>query len=212
MSNNQSSKRTPKFYDYILNERLRDLLENNRTADFADALGITSESVRQWTSGYSRPDMDKLAAIAKYFDCTTDYLLGLSEYKNEKYIKSYNETTAALTGNLQKFHHNGIHMIDPLNRAAFLIQKIGNPKLLLDANLGLLIQMFNYVLENYLSILRNDGTEKNDYIGMSNAAESAIEMISATKKSLTNDLIENLSDDSELKSLLQCDSTLTEGR
>lgn len=42
----------------------------------------SESAIRMWEAGKNKPDADTLIKLAEYFDCTTDYLLGLSEYKN----------------------------------------------------------------------------------------------------------------------------------
>lgn len=41
----------------------------------ADLLGVTRQAVQKWESGASRPDMDNLAALARYFNVSLDYLV-----------------------------------------------------------------------------------------------------------------------------------------
>ena len=41
----------------------------------ASLLGVTRQAVQKWESGSSRPDMDNLAALARYFNVTLDYLV-----------------------------------------------------------------------------------------------------------------------------------------
>lgn len=41
----------------------------------ASLLGITRQAVQKWESGSSRPDMDNLAALARYFNVSLDYLV-----------------------------------------------------------------------------------------------------------------------------------------
>ncbi len=41
----------------------------------ADLLGVTRQAVQKWESGTSRPDMDNLIALARYFNVTLDYLV-----------------------------------------------------------------------------------------------------------------------------------------
>ena len=43
--------------------------------NLADVLGVTRQAVQKWESGASRPDMENLIALAKYFDVTLDWLL-----------------------------------------------------------------------------------------------------------------------------------------
>ena len=44
----------------------------------------TESAARAWELGRSKPDADTLIKLARYFGCSTDYLLGLSEYKNDE--------------------------------------------------------------------------------------------------------------------------------
>lgn len=41
----------------------------------ADLLGVTRQAVQKWEAGTSRPDMDNLAALARYFNVTLDWLI-----------------------------------------------------------------------------------------------------------------------------------------
>ena len=71
------------YSDSILTQRLRELTTPADTGLLAEKVGVSESSIRQWTSGATRPDIDKLPLIAEYFGCTTDYLLGTSVYKNK---------------------------------------------------------------------------------------------------------------------------------
>lgn len=71
----------------MFNERLKKLRENFVMAngdkmtqdDLAKALGFSGKStVSQWEAGVRSPDPTTIVKIAKLFNCTTDYLLGLS--------------------------------------------------------------------------------------------------------------------------------------
>ena len=42
-------------------------------------LGISSGLITKWKNGLSYPTGDNLIKIAKYFDCSIDYLVGLSD-------------------------------------------------------------------------------------------------------------------------------------
>ena len=81
-----AKKKTAKFYDSPLNKRIRELMNEGkiRTDDLAKALSVTVEAVRLWCAGYARPDIDKLPVISRFFDVSTDYLLGLSDIRNKE--------------------------------------------------------------------------------------------------------------------------------
>ena len=46
----------------------------------AQKLGITQRKLSYLESGQSEPDMETLCRMANFFDVTTDYLLGRTEY------------------------------------------------------------------------------------------------------------------------------------
>ncbi|MCL2841835.1 MAG: helix-turn-helix transcriptional regulator [Defluviitaleaceae bacterium] len=60
-------------------------------ADIASVVGKSEAAVRAWEYGRAKPEADTIIALSKYFDCTTDYLLGLSPYVNENEKKLESE-------------------------------------------------------------------------------------------------------------------------
>jgi transcriptional regulator with XRE-family HTH domain len=85
-TSNKKEKRSADFYDNALNKNIRELLKESNTTSvkLAQHLGVTGEAVRWWSGGYSRPDIDKIVAIASFFNVSTDYLLGITNYRNKK--------------------------------------------------------------------------------------------------------------------------------
>lgn len=54
----------------------------------ADVLGVTQDSISLWENDKRIPDTQYIVEMAKFFDVTTDYLLGLTdEYKNVRFAK-----------------------------------------------------------------------------------------------------------------------------
>ena len=76
-----AENRKAKFYDDILNVRLRELMDGReaKTEELANAVGIGSSGVRQWYTGYARPDIEKIPAICKFYNVSADWLMGISE-------------------------------------------------------------------------------------------------------------------------------------
>lgn len=68
-----------------MNTRLIDNLKTIRTSkgltqkDVATHLGVVTSCYANWEQGRTEPDTTTLTALAKYFDVTTDYLLGLED-------------------------------------------------------------------------------------------------------------------------------------
>jgi len=65
-------------------DRIRSLRETRgvSAAQLAGAFEKSEGAIRMWETGRTKPDADTLIKLAEYFDCTTDYLLGRTEYKN----------------------------------------------------------------------------------------------------------------------------------
>lgn len=81
----------------ILGSRIKYLRNKNNYSQkrVADALGISNVQLSRYESGDRKPDPDMIKAFAKFFDVTTDFLLGhetdnneLEHYKN-KIAKEY---------------------------------------------------------------------------------------------------------------------------
>ena len=45
--------------------------------DFASAVGVSVQTVSRWENDVNVPDLSMLPILAKYFNVTTDYLLGV---------------------------------------------------------------------------------------------------------------------------------------
>ena len=63
-------------------KKLQDLRKENGMTqrELGDRLGYSNQTVSFWESGRREPDLDALVAIAKVFDVSVDYLLGVKEY------------------------------------------------------------------------------------------------------------------------------------
>lgn len=58
--------------------KVRELLKDRKLsqADLAEALGTNQQQVSRWLEGNNPPKWDYLLRMARFFDVTTDYLLG----------------------------------------------------------------------------------------------------------------------------------------
>ena len=63
----------------LFKERLKELRVERKLsqADLAKELNVSQRSISSWETGFRQPDFETLERIAKFFDVTTDYLLGL---------------------------------------------------------------------------------------------------------------------------------------
>ncbi|KLU61882.1 HTH-type transcriptional regulator Xre [Peptococcaceae bacterium CEB3] len=66
-----------------LGDRLRKLRQEHesspRQEDVAVSIGYSRATYANWELGRGEPDHDALRALARYYRCTTDYLLGLTD-------------------------------------------------------------------------------------------------------------------------------------
>ncbi len=65
----------------IFHKRLKELREEMGFSQekLAKKLGYTQTCITKWESGQRNPSLDDLMALAKFFNVTTDYLLGLTD-------------------------------------------------------------------------------------------------------------------------------------
>lgn len=64
-----------------MNIRLRELrLEKGiRLKDVAEAMGVTLRTISNYEAGIREPSLDMLVKLCKFFEVSSDYLLGLSD-------------------------------------------------------------------------------------------------------------------------------------
>ena len=60
------------------NERLRTILKENGVSQerLKRELNLSGSVIYKWLSGKSKPSTDSLKKLAKFFDCSVDYLIG----------------------------------------------------------------------------------------------------------------------------------------
>ena len=81
----------------MIYERIKNLREsNNRTqTDLAKYLGISRSGVNAWEMGISVPSTRYIVELAKLFNVSTDYLLGVKETANIS-VEGLSESDIAL--------------------------------------------------------------------------------------------------------------------
>jgi len=72
----------------IFSKRLKELMSENKTTqqDLANKTNMTRQAISQYAVGSTLPNIEKLYLISQYFSVSTDFLLGLSNYR--KLLKS----------------------------------------------------------------------------------------------------------------------------
>ena len=68
-------------------ERLRDIREDHdlTQTDVARLLGTTRQQVSKWETGVQMMGVDKYIVLAKHYNISTDYLLGLIDTPKKLY-------------------------------------------------------------------------------------------------------------------------------
>lgn len=64
-------------------ERLKELLaEKNLSVNkFAEKIDVSPSAVSAWCRGLKQPTADNIILAAEFFGVSTDYILGVSEYR-----------------------------------------------------------------------------------------------------------------------------------
>ena len=65
-----------------MNEKLKQLRQENgvKQEEVAKAIGITKSAYSNYEQGIREPSFQILTKLCKYFDVSSDYLLGLSDF------------------------------------------------------------------------------------------------------------------------------------
>lgn len=68
----------------IFSERLKDILQERQMSqsELARKTGISRQNIYQYANGKTVSSLENLVKISKALNVSTDYLLGLSEYKD----------------------------------------------------------------------------------------------------------------------------------
>lgn len=59
------------------------LSERGAAKILSDKTGISTGNISDWKSGKSNPNAEALIKLAKYFNCSVDYLLGITDTKQK---------------------------------------------------------------------------------------------------------------------------------
>lgn len=130
----------------ILNKRIRQLrLSNNLTAkEFGEIFDISSSSVSLYESGKRTPSIELITRIAKFFNVSTDYLLGISSIPNPP--TSYHINTNI---DIAKIFENLNSLLDIDEKLVFKSHPFDDElKNLLRNSLTTLIDTYTFIISN----------------------------------------------------------------
>jgi transcriptional regulator with XRE-family HTH domain len=73
-------------YNSALPTRLRAIIEEKKLIqqDVANQLGISRQGVASYLDGSSRPTWETIVTLAKFFHVSTDWLLGMSDFREQE--------------------------------------------------------------------------------------------------------------------------------
>ena len=79
----KGNRKNPLDADKVFPTRLRSLMAERRLPrhKLAEVLGVSRQAVSNYTDGSSTPSWESIVTIAKTFGVTTDFLLGMSDYR-----------------------------------------------------------------------------------------------------------------------------------
>lgn len=65
--------------------RLKEFMKENElnSTELANAIGINRSNISKYLNGVTLPNYDTLLSLVNFFDCSADYLLGLTEIYTE---------------------------------------------------------------------------------------------------------------------------------
>lgn len=88
----------------LFHERLKQLRIDTMLSqkEFAEKWGIDTSKYNKWENGKNSPDFDNLCFLAKNLNVTTDYLLGLSDFKNSQSKAEFSVEIEELAEKLKK--------------------------------------------------------------------------------------------------------------
>ena len=102
----------------ILAVKIRELRQEKgmTQSELSAALGKKESTARMWEIGRSNPEYCALIDMAKLFGCTTDYMLGLSEFRNDNAEKQLNDKFLAFMENKTRFETYESELVFDINK------------------------------------------------------------------------------------------------
>ena len=103
----------------IFSTRIRDLRKKSGLSmeQLAKELGITKSRVNMWENNGTVPRMNTLLELAKFFDVSTDYLLGNDD---DSSISVENARLSYLQRNLSKLSEADLEKAEGMLKAVFM--------------------------------------------------------------------------------------------
>ena len=88
----------------------------------AEVIGVSFQTISKWETGMAVPDVKYVIALAKFFEVTTDQILGLQPIKND-YFSRRTETAEYWKDKLHYIHNSRFELWN-LDYMEFLVHKV----------------------------------------------------------------------------------------
>lgn len=175
----------------IFNERFKELKETKdiMLKDLAAELDTSSPKLSNYLNGNAEPSYEFLVKIAKHFDVTTDYLTGMSDYKNSneemlaKDLQEQSNLTSAISDeNKKRIDDNSIMLHNSLIKLTTLVNKDNDLNELWE-----IVSLWNEGLLKYITFVESF---QNDTFDLEEGRKAMINF--SQSRIVTNHLISTL--------------------
>jgi transcriptional regulator with XRE-family HTH domain len=156
-------------------DRLKELRngEGISASSLGKRLGKAESTIRMWEIGKAKPDADTLIKLAECLNCTTDYLLGLSDIKNKESEDFFNMRINNLSKNMDKLsferRNDFIYLFERLTVSYNVLEKFKELQIayfatvrLIIYHFAILIAKFNDVYNDTFKTYSLDENDKNN--------------------------------------------------
>lgn len=108
-------------------------------AELSKIFNKSDSATRMWELGRSKPDADTLIELSKFFECTTDYLLGLNNFKSYSKQEEISQELKDLSEHILVFPQEVIDgILESLNAILSCYRLIRDDNFLTDSYLDFL--------------------------------------------------------------------------
>lgn len=141
------------YLDY--KDRIKELREERQLTytALAHAFNKSEAAIRAWETGRTKPDADTLIKLSEYFNVSTDYLLGITDFRNQEEVKSHVATSNSFADKIPKtstgteFLNNMLQLIELSENIAPYLKSI-------KGDTELIFRLFNSILVDIVEALK----------------------------------------------------------
>lgn len=188
-------------------DRLRSLREEHglSATQLAGQFSKSEGAIRMWETGRSKPDADTLIRLARYFNCTIDYLVGVDEYKNREEQLSAMESLKSFVECLKSLDH---YERDILISAITFIIEVTN---ILDdemmicrciSSTAYVVNALGHMIEKSVLMRSSSIESPTHYLGFLSSFDILVRLADKHKKMLIDDAISKSTNKQSLENLI----------